>query len=106
MLPAVSHVELFLATPRIGPPAQLVTSGTISGGESRTVGLVGAVSCAPGAGAGVVVVGMCLDPAQVAELAGLVAMIAGRSVLVLDTPELQDPSAFRAAVEPANSLRA
>ncbi|MEU1115823.1 MULTISPECIES: hypothetical protein [unclassified Streptomyces] len=43
-------------------------------------GLAGALTCPPEGGRGLLVVGTCLDPDQVRELAGLVAIIAGNSV--------------------------
>ena len=49
------------------------------GTEMRT-GLAGVLSCPPDGGRGLLVIGTCLDPGQVRELAGLVAVIAGRSV--------------------------
>jgi hypothetical protein len=54
------------------------------GTEMRT-GLAGVLSCPPDGGKGLLVIGTCLDPDQVRELAGLVAVIAGHSVLVSRT---------------------
>lgn len=47
--------------------------------EPIRVGTAAALACAPGGVHGLLVVGVCLAPDQVAELAGLVAVIAGRS---------------------------
>ncbi|MFF3646143.1 hypothetical protein [Streptomyces sp. NPDC002564] len=43
-------------------------------------GLAGALACSPEGGKGLLVIGTCLDPHQVRELAALVAIIAGNSV--------------------------
>ncbi|MGW5736207.1 MULTISPECIES: hypothetical protein [Streptomyces] len=45
-------------------------------------GLAGALACPPEGGKGLLVIGTCLDPHQVRELAALVAAIAGNSVFV------------------------
>ncbi len=92
----------FVATPTIGPPAGLAELGLTGSEPQRTIGLAVALSCAPGTGAGLVVVGMCLDASQVVTLAGLVAVIAGRSVLELTPDAVAAEPELRAATEPAN----
>jgi hypothetical protein len=49
-------------------------------------GLAGALACSPQGGKGLLVVGTCLNPDQVRELAALVAVIAGNSVFVSEAP--------------------
>lgn len=55
-------------------------------GQLRT-GLAGVLACPPEGGKGLLVIGTCLDPDQVRELAGLVAVIAGHSVFVSSDTE-------------------
>lgn len=62
-------------------PAGLAVAGSGIVAEPVLVGVAVALACAPGAAQALLVVGVCLDPAQVWELAGLVAVIAGRSRL-------------------------
>ncbi|MGY2065435.1 hypothetical protein [Blastococcus sp. SYSU DS0619] len=66
------------------PPSQLrdlAVRGLEILAEPVRVGVAVGLACAPGAAQALLVVGVCLDPAQVWELAGLVAVIAGRSRL-------------------------
>jgi hypothetical protein len=53
--------------------------------ELRT-GLAGVLTCPPNGGKGLLIIGTSLDPHQVRELAGLVAVIAGHSVFTSRTP--------------------
>ncbi|MFE0474067.1 hypothetical protein ACFW2V_20895 [Streptomyces sp. NPDC058947] len=55
------------------------------GTELRT-GLAGVLTCPADGGKGLLVIGTSLDPDQVRELAGLVAVIAGHSVFTSRTP--------------------
>lgn len=72
----------FVATPEVlPPPGTDPGAGPAAGGRTVRTGLAGALACAPGAGHGLLVTGACLAAGQVAELAALVAMIAGRSRL-------------------------
>lgn len=50
-------------------------------------GLAGVLSCPPEGGKGLLVIGTCVDPDQVRELAGLVAVIGGSSVFIPPTTE-------------------
>ncbi|WP_346622064.1 hypothetical protein [Blastococcus montanus] len=68
----------FVAAPEALPPPG---PGPAAGGRTVRTGLAGALACVPGAGHGLLVTGACLAAGQVAELAALVATIAGRSRL-------------------------
>ncbi|MCZ2857870.1 hypothetical protein [Blastococcus sp. VKM Ac-2987] len=65
------------------PPglADLAVRGLEVVADPVRMGVAVALACAPGATQALLVVGVCLDPAQVWELAGLVAVVAGRSRL-------------------------
>jgi hypothetical protein len=66
----------------VAPPAgleALAARGLTTVDEPVRVGMAAALACEPGAAHALLVVGVCLDPDQVVELAGLVAVIAGRS---------------------------
>ncbi|WP_367042421.1 hypothetical protein [Streptomyces sp. Je 1-332] len=71
----------FMAQPPVEVPAGWIADVPP---DLRT-GLAGVLSCPPEGGKGLLVMGTCLDPDQVRELAGLVAVIAGHSVFV--TPD-------------------
>jgi hypothetical protein len=76
-----------IAQPELLPPDETEVLGLPVVHEAVRVGVAASLACAPGAGHGLLVVGMCLAPEQVVELAGLVAVIAGRSVLRRASPE-------------------
>ena len=60
-------------TPLPGMPASELDDQPIR------MGVAAALACEPGARHGLLIVGVCFSPAQTTELAGLVAVIAGRS---------------------------
>lgn len=63
-------------------PAPEPPPGVASTGVTELhVGLAAALSSEPGADRGLLVLGVCLDPVHVVEVAALVAMVAGRSRL-------------------------
>ncbi|MFF4250901.1 hypothetical protein ACFY1L_06825 [Streptomyces sp. NPDC001663] len=64
------------------PPVQLPRDWDDDSGTQMRTGLAGVLSCPPEGGKGLLIIGTCLDPDQVRELAGLVAVIAGHSVFV------------------------
>lgn len=66
----------FVAQPLVRPPSDWEPHADQ---ELRT-GLAGVLSCPPDGGRGLLIIGTCLDPDQVRELAGLVAVIASHSV--------------------------
>jgi hypothetical protein len=71
----IGHREV---RPWAGMP-DLPALGFAVGADPLRVGTAAALACAPGAVRGLLVVGVCLAPEQVLELAALVAVIAGRS---------------------------
>jgi hypothetical protein len=88
------HVEQFetdlglgvglIAEPTVFPPPGLpglVGAPVGAGQQAVRMGMAAALACAPGAEQGLLVVGVTLEAGQVAELAALVALIAGRSRL-------------------------
>lgn len=87
----IVHVEAFetdlgrgvglVGHPAVTPPEGLRSLGLPSVGDAVPLGMAAALSYAPGARYGLLVVGLALAPEQVAELAGLVAVVAGRSRL-------------------------
>lgn len=90
--PEVRHVENYETDMGLGvgliaerdvlPPAgleRLRARGLPVTEQTVRVGLAAALACEPGAAVGLLVVGVCLAPDQVHALAGLVAIIAGRS---------------------------
>ena len=92
--PDVLHVERYttdmglgvglISQPEIQPPdglGGLERLGLEVRDEPVRVGVAAALAWEPGADRGLLVVGCCLAPEQVVELAGLVAVIAGRSRL-------------------------
>ncbi|MFD5052757.1 hypothetical protein [Streptomyces tendae] len=66
-----------------------------AGAETSTgrIGLAVSLSCPPGGGHGLLVVGNCLDPEQVVPLAGVVAVIGGNSAFVDDLQGTGEPEA-------------
>ncbi|MFE0132022.1 hypothetical protein ACFWY6_10660 [Streptomyces sp. NPDC059037] len=90
-LEGMAYVERFTTDMGIGvgfmaqPPVEVPTGWEIDVPPNLRTGLAGVLSCPPEGGRGLLVMGTCLDPDQVRELAGLVAVIAGHSVFV--TPE-------------------
>lgn len=70
-----------IARPEVAVPV-LATGPLAPADGQRRLGAAAALSYAPGAGLGLLVVGMSVSPDQVLELAALVAVIAGRSRLV------------------------
>ncbi|RKN11968.1 hypothetical protein [Streptomyces radicis] len=83
----VSHVEQYETDMGLGigvmgripllPPGSLPEGVT----EAPQGGMAAAISCAPGAEYGLLVLGTCLDPEQDVMLAMLIALIAGKSRL-------------------------
>ncbi|GAA5213201.1 hypothetical protein LV779_13005 [Streptomyces thinghirensis] len=73
----------FIAQPPVRPPSDWESE---SASDVRT-GLAGVLSCPSDGGRGLLVIGTCLDPDQVRELAGLVAVIAGHSVFTPSSTE-------------------
>jgi hypothetical protein len=74
----------FLAQPGISPDITLLAGmPTPVGAEAAPVrfGLAAALACPPTGGFGLLVVGACVDPGHVLELAAVVAIIAGRSTI-------------------------
>jgi hypothetical protein len=91
-VPDVRHVETYgtdmglgvglIAEQDVLPPAgleRLAARGPVVTEATVRVGLAAALACEPGATVGLLVVGVCLAPEQVWELAGLVGIMAGRS---------------------------
>lgn len=76
-----------IAQPEVAAPAPgtfpWATSPSASTDGRGRLGAAAALSYTPGTGLGLLVVGMSVAPDQVLELAGLVAVIAGRSTLHL-----------------------
>ncbi|AZM46819.1 hypothetical protein DMB38_14295 [Streptomyces sp. WAC 06738] len=70
----------FVAQPAL--PRAAVAGVEGAGEDPVQVGLAGALATPSGGGLGLLVVGTSLNPLQAGELAGLVAVIAGRSVFV------------------------
>lgn len=68
----------FIAQPSVLAPSDW---GGDVGGDLRS-GLAGVLACPPEGGKGLLIIGTCLDPDQVRELAGLVAVIGGHSVFI------------------------
>ncbi|MEV7884228.1 hypothetical protein ACWD3I_37345 [Streptomyces sp. NPDC002817] len=64
------------------PPVLVPRDWDGDAGTDMRTGLAGVLSCPPEGGKGLLVIGTCLDPDQVRELAGLVAVIASRSVFI------------------------
>lgn len=95
----VLHVERFptdmglgfglIAQPEVVPPA-LATVPAAPTDDPCRLGAAAALSYAPGTGLGLLVVGMSVSPDQVLELAALIAVVAGRSRLLLPS---ESPSA-------------
>lgn len=86
----------FVAQPAL-PTAAVAEAGAGAEGVGEDpvqVGLAGALATPVGGGLGLLVVGTSLNPLQAGELAGLVAVIAGRSVFV---DEADDEGAYGAA---------
>ncbi|MFB7929105.1 hypothetical protein ACFC4C_08340 [Streptomyces sp. NPDC056039] len=63
---------------------------------SAEIGVVGALTCEPGGGKGILFIGVSLDPRFVGELAGLLAVMAGRSTF-------STPAELREVHDPASS---
>lgn len=85
----------FVAQPAL--PAAVAAGAAAAGAEGAgdgpvQVGLAGALATPVGGGLGLLVVGTSLNPLQAGELAGLVAVIAGRSVFVDETPDASGPT--------------
>lgn len=88
----VLHVERFetemgpgfglIAQPEVAAPPLAMVPLAAADGERR-LGVAAALSYTPGTGLGLLVIGMSVSPDQVSELAALVAVIAGRSRLLL-----------------------
>lgn len=87
----MAYVESFPTDMGLGfgfisqPPVLVPSDGEGDPGTEMRTGLAGVLSCPPDGGRGLLVIGTCLDPDQVRELAGLVAVIAGHSVFVSRT---------------------
>lgn len=75
----------FVARPAL--PRTLVEGAGGAGEGPVQVGLAGALAAPAEGGLGLLVVGTSLNPLQAGELAGLVAVIAGRSVFVDEASE-------------------
>ncbi|MFF1375749.1 hypothetical protein [Streptomyces sp. NPDC058308] len=81
----VAYVERFTTEMGIGigflsqPPVPVPEDWEEEVPADLRTGLAGALACPPEGGKGLLVIGTCLDPHQVRELAGLVAIIAGNS---------------------------
>lgn len=84
----MAYVERFTTAMGIGfgfisqPPVQPPQDWDDNPGMSMRTGLAGVLSCPYDGGRGLLVIGTSLDPDQVRELAGLVAVIASHSVFV------------------------
>jgi hypothetical protein len=82
----MAYVEKFPTDMGLGfgfisqPPVLVPRDWEGDAGKEMRTGLAGVLSCSPDGGRGLLVIGTSLDPDQVRELAGLVAVIAGRSV--------------------------
>lgn len=70
----------------------LIETDLPSPGEALRYGLAAALACRPGGGPALVVVGVCIDPEQVLDLAAVVAVIAGRSTV--SQPELRQKGSY------------
>ncbi|WBB58450.1 hypothetical protein O7599_22770 [Streptomyces sp. WMMC500] len=79
----------FVAQPAL-PPAAVAEVGEEAAADPVQVGLAGALATPVGGGLGLLVVGTSLNPLQAGELAGLVAVIAGRSVFVDEAAEASE----------------
>jgi hypothetical protein len=83
---AMAYVEAFSTDMGLGfgfisqPPVLVPDDWEGDAGREMRTGLAGVLSCPQDGGKGLLVIGTCLDPDQVRELAGLVAVIASRSV--------------------------
>jgi hypothetical protein len=89
--PEIVHVETFetemgmgvglIGHPQVTPPDGLSALGIPAVHDPVRLGMAAALSYAPAATHGLLVLGLAVAPEQVAELAGLIAVIAGRSRL-------------------------
>ncbi|MFC8131271.1 hypothetical protein [Streptomyces sp. NPDC057302] len=83
----VAYIERFTTEMGIGfgflsQPSFPVPKDWGEAASDVRTGLAGALACPPEGGKGLLVIGTCLDPQQVRELAALVAVIAGNSVFL------------------------
>jgi hypothetical protein len=84
----VAYVERFTTEMGIGfgflaqPPIPVPEDWDGDVAQDARTGLAGVLACPPEGGRGLLVIGTCLDPEQVRELAGLVAFIGGHSVFL------------------------
>lgn len=95
-----AYVEQFATEIGLGfgfisqPPVQVPDDweGELPGNlpPAPRTGLAGALACPPEGGKGLLVIGTSLDPDQVRELAGLVAVIAGHSTFTNKPPQAPD----------------
>lgn len=89
----VAYIEKFTTDMGVGfgflaqPPVRVPADWADEVDPNLRTGLAGVLSFPPEGGKGLLVIGTCLDPDQVRELAGLVAVIGGSSVFVSPNPE-------------------
>ncbi|MEU6678217.1 hypothetical protein [Streptomyces sp. NPDC046925] len=85
---SMSYIEQFTTDMGLGIgfmtqlPYDVPASWVADAPPDLRTGLAGVLSCPPEGGLGLLVMGTCLNPDQVQDLAGLVAVIAGHSVFV------------------------